>query len=49
MRVQKALCNDLDELSTDAAIARSIEAFAGMFAGDEPARMMNTFLARKGK
>lgn len=49
MRVQKAVCNDWDELPADAAIARSIEAFAGMFEGDEPARMMNAFLARKGK
>jgi enoyl-CoA hydratase len=47
LRVQKAICNDWDTIPADASIARSIDAFAAMFEGDEPSRMMGAFLNRK--
>ena len=47
LRVQKAICNDWDTIPVDASISRSIDAFAGMFEGEEPSRMMGAFLNRK--
>ena len=45
MRIQKALIGDWQELSTGAAIARGIDAFAEAYASDEPRRKAEARLA----
>jgi enoyl-CoA hydratase len=45
MRLQKALILDWEDLSTSAAVARGIDAFAEAYATDEPRRMANARLA----
>ena len=45
MRLQKALILDWEDLSTSAAVARGIDAFAEAYATDEPRRMAEARLA----
>lgn len=45
MRLQKALILDWEDLSTSAAVARGIDAFADAYATDEPRRMAKMRLA----
>jgi enoyl-CoA hydratase len=45
IRLQKALILDWEDLSTSAAVARGIDAFADAYATDEPRRMANARLA----
>lgn len=45
MRLQKALILDWEDLSTSAAVARGIDAFADAYATDEPRRMAAARLA----
>jgi enoyl-CoA hydratase len=46
VRLQKSLILDWEELPTEAAIARGIDAFVSAFDSDEPARMANAALVR---
>jgi len=46
VRLQKSLILDWEELPTEAAIARGIDAFVSAFDSDEPARMAGAALAR---
>jgi enoyl-CoA hydratase/carnithine racemase len=45
MRLQKALILDWEDLSTSAAVARGIDAFAAAYASDEPRQMATARLA----
>ena len=45
IRLQKALIHDWEDLSTSAAVARGIDAFAEAYTTDEPHRMAGAFLA----
>jgi enoyl-CoA hydratase len=46
IRLQKALICEWEELATEAAIARGIDAFVSAYDSDEPARMAGAALAR---
>jgi enoyl-CoA hydratase len=46
IRLQKSLLRDWQELPTEAAIARGIDAFVSAFDSDEPARLAGAALAR---
>jgi tetratricopeptide (TPR) repeat protein len=46
LRAQKVLMRRWENLPADAAIAAGIEAFAGSWGSDEPARLMRGFLGR---
>jgi len=47
IRLQKALIREWESLPIDAAIARGIDRFAEAWESDEPARMLNGFLAQR--
>lgn len=49
IRLQKALMREWEELTPEAAIARSIDAFAGAWRDPEPRAMMRAFLDRSGR
>lgn len=47
LRLQKALMRRWDNLPLDEAVAAGVEAFAAAFQGEEPARMISAFQARR--
>jgi enoyl-CoA hydratase/carnithine racemase len=47
IRAQKALIRQWEALSPDAGAEAGIPAFAAAFEGDEPARMLGAFVARR--
>jgi enoyl-CoA hydratase/carnithine racemase len=48
-RLQKALISDWEELTTDAAVRRGIDAFAAAYGSEEPRERMAQFLQRRKK
>ena len=46
-RLQKALMREWERLPLDAAIESGIESFRACFSGDEPHRMLTSFLDRR--
>ncbi len=47
IRLQKALISDWEELTTDAAVRRGIDAFAATYGSEEPRERMAQFLQRR--
>ncbi len=47
LATQKRLLREWQELPLDAAIAKSVDAFAEAYEGDEPRRLMRAFLERR--
>ena len=47
VRLQKALIEDWEAMTVDAAIQHGIDGFVDAWASDEPRRMMESFLQRQ--